>query len=271
VKSEDPQTPPPDVNSDYKFYSRSGDISGKPEAGREDEAGNRDLGHIFSQALKIYQNNPVIILPSLIPIATLALGMLIFAGYLGLMTIFADGGFLALSFMASILLFVILMVVLIFLAEGASIEMIRQASMGRAADLSAAWKSTRRNLEPLVLTSLLAGIMIALGYAFFFIPGLIMSFAFYFITQLIVIDGKSGLDALKASYRFVEANLSDSLIVVLASVAISAVLNFIPIIGPLLGLISLPYIYALATLLYLDRSRVRESSLKMQGEHVEIS
>jgi len=69
----------------------------------------------------------------------------------------------------------------------------------------------------------------------------------------------------------VEANLSDSLIVVLASVAISAVLNSIPIIGPLLGLISLPYIYALATLFYLDRSRVWESSLKMQGGHVEIS
>jgi len=151
VKSEDPQTPPQDGNSDYQFDSRSGDIARKLEAGREDEAGNRDLGDILSQALKIYQNNPVIILPSLIPIVTLALGMLIFAGYLGLMTIFADGGFLALSFMASLLLFVILMVVLIFLAEGASIEMIRQASMGRAADLSAAWKITRRNLEPLVL------------------------------------------------------------------------------------------------------------------------
>ena len=98
MKSEDPQAPPSDGNSDYKFYSRSGDITRKPEAGREDEAGNRDLGDIFSQALKIYQDNPVIILPSLIPIAALALGMLIFAGYLGLMTIFADGGLVAYLF-----------------------------------------------------------------------------------------------------------------------------------------------------------------------------
>jgi len=160
--------------------------------------------------------------------------------------------------------------VLIFLAEGASIEMIRQASMGKAADLSTAWKSTRHNLEPLVLTSILAGIMIALGYALFFIPGLIMSFAFYFIAQVVMIDGRSGLEALKKSYRFVEANLSDSIIVVLASLALSAVLHSVPIIGPLLGLISLPYIYALATLLYIDRSRVAEGSIKMQRD-VDIS
>jgi len=112
--------------------------------------------------------------------------------------------------------------------------------------------------------------MIALGYALFFIPGLILSFAFYFITQVVMIDGRSGLEALKASYRFVEANLSDCLIVVLASLAISAVLHSVPVIGPLLGLISLPYIYALATLLYLDRGSDGKSPQETQGERVEI-
>jgi hypothetical protein len=197
--------------------------------------------------------------------------MLIFVGYLGLMAIFADGGFLALSFLASIILFAVLMVVLIFPAEGASVEMIRQASMGGAADLSAAWKSTRTNLEPLVLTSILAGIMIALGYALFFIPGLILSLAFYFVTQTVIIDGMSGLDALKASYGFVESNLSDCLIVVLASLAISAILHSVPVIGPPLGLISLPYFYALATLLYLDRGSYGRDSHKTQWEQVEIA
>jgi uncharacterized membrane protein len=163
------------------------------------------------------------------------------------------------------------MAVLIFLAEGASIEMIRQASMGDPADLSSAWTSTMNNLEPLVLTSILAGIMIALGYALFFIPGLILSFTFYFIIQVVMIDGSSGLEALKASYRFVEANLSDCVIVVLASLAISTVLHSVPVIGPLLGLVSLPYFYTLATLLYLDRGLGRETSPKMQGNRVEIT
>ena len=270
VKFEDTEKAQPDINAIFQSDSGSGILTMEPVAGRENKAGKRDLGEIFSEALEIYRHNPILIVPSLVPVSALVLGMLIFVGYLGLMAIFADGGFLALSFLASLLLFAVLMVVLIFLAEGASIEMIRQASMGDTADLSTAWTSTRNNLEPLVLTSILAGIMIALGYALFFIPGLILSFAFYFITQVVMIDGRSGLEALKASYRFVEANLSDCLIVVLASLAISAVLHSIPVIGPLLGLLSLPYIYALATLLYLDRSSDGKSPQETQGERVEI-
>ena len=270
VKFEDTEKAQPDINAIFQSDSGSGILTMEPVAGRENKAGKRDLGEIFSEALEIYRHNPILIVPSLVPVSALVLGMLIFVGYLGLMAIFADGGFLALSFLASLLLFAVLMVVLIFLAEGASIEMIRQASMGDTADLSTAWTSTRNNLEPLLLTSILAGIMIALGYALFFIPGLILSFAFYFITQVVMIDGRSGLEALKASYRFVEANLSDCLIVVLASLAISAVLHSVPVIGPLLGLISLPYIYALATLLYLDRGSDRKSPQETQGERVEI-
>ena len=268
---EDTEKAQPDKNAIFQSDSGTGNLTIEPVAGREKKTGNRDLGEIFSEALEIYRHNPILIVPSLVPVSALVLGMLIFAGYLGLVAIFADGGFLALSFLASIILFAILMVVLIFLAEGASIEMIRQASMGGAADLSAAWECTRNNLEPLVLTSILAGIMIALGYALFFIPGLILSFAFYFVTQIVMIDGRSGLDALKASYGFVEANLSDCLIVVLASLAISAILHSVPVIGPLLGLISLPYFYALATLLYLDRDSDRKDAHKAQGERVEIT
>ena len=271
VKFEDTEKAQPDKNAIFQSDSGSGILTIEPVAGRENKAGKRDLGEIFSEALEIYRHNPILIVPSLVPVSALVLGMLIFVGYLGLMAIFADGGFLALSFLASLLLFAVLMAVLIFLAEGASIEMIRQASMGDAADLSTAWTSTRNNLEPLLLTSILAGIMIALGYALFFIPGLILSFAFYFITQVVMIDGRSGLEALKASYRFVEANLSDCLIVVLASLAISAILHSVPVIGPLLGLISLPYFYALATLLYLDRDSERKDAHKTQGERVEIT
>jgi len=270
VKSEDTEKAQPDKNAIFQSDSGPGNLNIEPVAGRENKTGKQDLGDIFSQALEIYRHNPILIVPSLVPVSALVLGMLIFVGYLGLMAIFADGGFLALSFLASLLLFAVLMVVLIFLAEGASIEMIRQASMGDVANLSTAWKSIRNNLEPLVLTSILAGIMIALGYALFFIPGLILSFAFYFITQVVMIDGRSGLEALKASYRFVETNLSDCLIVVLASLAISAVLHSVPVIGPLLGLLSLPYIYALATLLYLDRRSDGNSPLEMLGERVEI-
>ncbi len=219
---------------------------------KEKSPRKRALGEIFSRAFEIYRYNPITIVPSLIPIAAILVGLLIFAGYMGLIAVFGEEGFIAFSALSGLFLFIIFVIVLFFLAEGMTIEMIREASSGNKADLSRAWQSTMAKMEPLVLTSLLAGIIVAFGYVLFFISGLILSFAFYFVAQTVMIDSKSGTEALKASYRFVEANLSDALIVVLASLAIGVVLPGIPFIGAILSLLSLPYIYGLATLLYLD-------------------
>jgi len=227
-----------------------------PEEAKAERAKKRALGDIFSRAFQIYRDNPIMIVPSLIPIAALVLVMVIFAGYMGLVAVFGRGEFIAFSALAGLFLFLILIIVLFFLAEGMTIEMIREASSGNKADLSYAWQVTREKMEPLVLTSLLAGIMVAFGYVLFLIPGVILSFAFWFVAQTVMIDGKSGTEALKASYRFVEANLSDALIVVLACLVIGTVLPTIPFIGALLSLLSLPYIYGLATLLYLGGKEV---------------
>jgi len=230
----------------------------------------RALGEIFSRAYEIYRDNPIMIVPSLIPIAAIIVGLLIFAGYMGLIFVFGEG-FIAFSALAGVFLFMILMIVFFFLAEGMTIEMIREASAGNKADLSYAWQATMARMEPLVLTSLLAGIIVALGYVFFLIPGVILSFAFYFVVQTVMIDGKSGTEALKASYRFVEANLSDALIVVLASLAMGVVLPSIPFIGALISLLSLPYVYSLATLLYLEGKEVQEESQKVPKIAAEVS
>jgi hypothetical protein len=238
---------------------------------RDERPKKRALGEIFSRAFQIYIDNPIIIVPSLIPIAALVLVMVIFAGYMGLIAVFGEGEFIAFSALAGLFLFLILMIVLFFLAEGMTIEMIREASSDNKADLSYAWQATLAKMEPLVLTSLLAGIIVAFGYVLFLIPGVILSFAFWFVAQTVMIDGKSGIEAMKASYRFVEANLSDALIVVLASLAIGAVLPTIPFIGALASLLSLPYIYGLATLLYLDGNEAQEYQSKTPKTTVEVS
>jgi len=242
-----------------------------PEEAKAERAKKRALGDIFSRAFQIYRDNPIMIVPSLIPIAALVLVMVIFAGYMGLVAVFGEGEFIAFSALAGLFLFIILMIVLFFLAEGMTIEMIREASSGNKADLSYAWQVTREKMEPLVLTSLLAGIIVAFGYVLFLIPGVILSFAFWFVAQTVMIDGKSGTEALKASYRFVEANLSDALIVVLVSLVIGTVLPTIPFIGALLSLLSLPYIYGLATLLYLDGKDGQEDQSKKPKTTVEVS
>jgi len=214
----------------------------------------RPLGDIFSRAFEIYKSNPIMILPSLIPIAALVLGFALLAGFVGLTAIIGAGdGFLAFSAIGSALLFIIILIVLFLVAEGLTIEMIKEAASGKKADFGSAWELSRSRMEPLILSSVLAGIVTVVGYLLLIIPGIIMSFAFYFVAQAVMIDGRSGMEALKASWGFFRENLADSLVVILVSMAISIVLPMIPVIGALLSLLSLPYIYGLATLLYLDR------------------
>lgn len=216
------------------------------------------LGEIFSRALEIYKANPIMILPSLIPIAGVVLGLLFFfAGFVGIAALF-DERFVAFSAVGGIILFVLIVIILFIVAEGVTIEMVKAAFAGRRVEIATAWDSSRGRIGPLIWTSILAGVIIVLGYMLLIIPGIVLSAIFYFAAQAVMIDGKSGTEALKTSYSFLKANPEDSIIVILASMAISIILPTIPLIGFLLSLIALPYIYGLSTLLYMDRRKRAE-------------
>jgi hypothetical protein len=229
--------------------------------------GRMTLGEIFSKAFEIYRNNPIMIAPSLLPIAVSILGLLLFAGFVGMAAILGGGGgFLAVSAIGGFLLFIIVLIVSFFVAEGVTIEMIKEASAGNRADINSAWESSKGRMEPLILSSILAGIITVLGYLLLIIPGIILSFIFYFVAQAVMIDGRSGMEALKTSYGFMKENLSDAVILILVSMIMSLVLSVIPLIGPLLCLLVIPYIYALATLFYMDRREMPEASSETRVE-----
>jgi len=233
-------------------------VSGSPAvipAEEKTEAkGKMTVGEILSKAFEIYKKNPLIIVPSLIPIVALILGLIILASFIGMAALIGEGGFLAFFAIAGLFLFFIILIILFFMAAGLTIEMIREALAGNRADLNIAWETSKPKMKPLILTSILAAILTALGYVLFIIPGLILSVIFYFMAQAVMIDGKSGTMALKTSYGFVKANLADSLTIILIAVAISFVLPMIPYLGFVLSLLAMPYLYAIATLLYIDRS-----------------
>ncbi|NMB86065.1 MAG: hypothetical protein A4E44_01140 [Methanosaeta sp. PtaB.Bin018] len=233
-------------------------VSGLAKEGEQfGRAIRRSLGDIFSEAFEIYRKNPAMIIPSLLPIAALILGIGFFASFLGLAVVIGDWGkIMAFSAVGGLLLLIVLLIISFFVAEGLTIEMIKEASSGRKVDLNYAWQTSKGRMEPLILSSILAGIITAIGYLLLVIPGIILSFALYFVAQAVMIDGRSGVDAIKTSWGFVKSNLSDSIVIILASMLICIVLQAIPGIGPLLCLLSLPYIYALATLLYLDQKKM---------------
>jgi hypothetical protein len=244
------------VNSSSNLPELASDSSAVIPVEEKNEAkGKMTISEILSKAFEIYKKNPIIIVPSLIPMVALILGLLIlFAGYIGMAALIGGGGFLAFFAIAGLFLFILILIILFFMAAGLTIEMIREALAGNKADLNIAWETSKPKMKPLILTSIMAGILTALGYVLFIIPGLILSVIFYFMAQAVMIDGKSGTLALKTSYAFVKSNLADSLTIILIAVAISFVLPMIPYLGFLLSLLAIPYLYAIATLLYIERS-----------------
>jgi hypothetical protein len=226
--------------------------------GKQEPVQKMTVGEIFSRSWEIYKTYPVIIVPSLIPALWAFVGMtFLMAGVAG-WALFGDMSYLsffaAASMMGWMMLFLIVLVVLFIIAQGLTIEMIRGALRGQNVNLSSSWEASKSKMATLIFASILSSISIAVGYMLLLIPGLILTAVLYFVAQAVMIDESGVIESLSASYRFVRANLEDSVVIIIISMAIGLVLAAIPAIGPILSLLSLPYIYALATLLYLDRS-----------------
>jgi hypothetical protein len=226
--------------------------------------GSMTISDLLSRAFELYKENPIIVVPSLLPVAwsivsTVFLAALIFGTatrpYYSPYSYDSGGammGWIA-GMMGGMALFLIGFLALLVLAEGMTIEMIREASEGGRADLSSAWESTKGKLAALIVAAIVVSVILFFGYVLLVIPGLILTLLLYFVAQAIMIDNKGALESLGASYNFVKANLTDSAIVALLSIAIYFVLSMIPLLGILLVLVAMPYLIALSTLLYLDR------------------
>jgi hypothetical protein len=169
-----------------------------------------------------------------------------------------------------ILASVVIYVILLIMAEGMTIEMVKEASAGRQASLSDAWEYTKERMGNLLIAALLVAIVAALllfisvllmvvsGVApaalFFIIIGMILSFFLWFVPQAVMIQDAGAGASLGESFSFVKNNFADSFIVILVSVLIYAALSAIPVVGVILTIGVIPFIVALSTLLYLDRA-----------------
>jgi hypothetical protein len=226
--------------------------------------GSMTISDLLSRAFEIYKENPIIVVPSLLPVAwsiisTVFLAALIFGTatrpYYSPYSYDSGGAMMSwvAGMMGGMAVFLIGFLALLVIAEGMTIEMIREAFEGGRADLSSAWESTKGKLAALIVAAIVVSVILFFGYVLLVIPGLILTLLLYFVAQAIMIDNKGALESLGASYNFVKANLTDSAIVALLSIAIYFVLSMIPLLGILLVLVAMPYLIAISTLLYLDR------------------
>lgn len=220
-------------------------------------AGGMRISDIFSRSFKIYKENPIIIVPSLILLPWDIIASMFLIGSWDVLLAFLSGDFTAFlatltTFLVGWVIFLIVLVILYFLAAGIMIVMIKDAFEGRSVSLSSAYESVKDKIVTLTVASVLFGIIVILGYIFLIIPGVILLYLLYFFAHTIMLDDEGVVSSIGASYRFVRSNLLDSVIIVTSSVAIGA---FLPesLIGTILFLLAMPFLILLATLLYIDR------------------
>ncbi|MCW2751883.1 MAG: hypothetical protein JWR83_2993 [Aeromicrobium sp.] len=89
---------------------------------------------------------------------------------------------------------------------------------GRKFNLAAAFG--KLNLGNVLLTSLLVGIVEAIGFALLFIPGVIVAFFTIFAVYFVVDKDTSPIESVTSSFNLIKANAGDTILMILLSIAV---------------------------------------------------
>ncbi len=124
---------------------------------------------------------------------------------------------------------------------GLAIGIVSKVSRGETISMTEIFDPKyRKYMGEFFLTGGLVMVGVGFGYALFIIPGLVISIAWCFATLLAVDKGKNPTDAITTSNEVTYGNKGTMflayLVLVVAVCILSAIFNFIPVIGGLLVL-----------------------------------
>jgi hypothetical protein len=222
------------------------------------------LGETFSEAFRVLRENPIIIVPSLLPFVWMLLVSII--GPILIMSLFYVDPYglgpeyavpTTFGFLAGLTLYTVIFFVLYMLASSVTIELVRQAYDESRVRLGEAFREALRRAGHVLLATLLVGVSVAIGELLFVLPGIILMFLFWFVPQAIMIDEEGGVSSLGQSIAFFRENTWDAFILILLSIVIYSlflVLSWIPVVGAILLLVGMPFLTAVNTVFYLNRT-----------------
>ena len=219
------------------------------------------LSKIFKESLSVAKGNPLIFIPMLVASLFSALMALIFAGTAAMPMI---GGFSAEKMAANpeqalagvgaaaggMMLVAILSGFVGLLTHGMTVAMADSALKGEKASLKAGWSRLVSRIVPLLIATVLIGIIVGFGSLLLFLPGVIAAFFLMFTIVALMVDNLGAFNAIGRSFKTVGKNFGATFItflVIIALALLTGLLNFIvaliPILGPVLSMI----VYALYT------------------------
>ncbi len=222
------------------------------------------LGDLFSKAADFCSNNPVVFVPPVLSgiisaIIYVILGVSAFGMFRGFKPAqvgpIGPGvptpslyGFLAITALASIIVMVISLVF-----NGWTIAMVKHGVEENFIDLNSSFSYTLSKLAPLLVASILVGLIIGIGLVLCVIPGIIAAILLALTLQAVVVDDYGAVEALSISYNVVKKNFFEVLIVIIVQFVVAAILGMIPYVGAILAGLSGAYFTVLLTLLYYSR------------------
>jgi len=243
------------------------------EAPRPAEAPPRpaveSLGDLFNKAVEFVKANPVVLVPPILggiigavimgAIGFSALGMFGLGGirpgappppgpgyppevprtYFGALGLFMIG------------MILVLVIELIF--NGWLIAMVKQGLTGEVVDLGSSFSMALSKAVPIIVASLLVGIIVGIGFLLCVIPGIIAWILLALTLQAIVVDDYGPVDAIKASYEIAKKNFFDVLIIVIGQAILSGIVSIIPYLGFILSAAVSGFFAVLLTIFYVAR------------------
>lgn len=151
-------------------------------------------------------------------------------------------GRLCLGLLATFVTSFLLYGVILPLTQGALTVAVADRLRGGDARPREIWMLLLRRLGTLLPTVLLSGVLVAVGFLFFVIPGLVLAFLFAFVSPVVLIERRSGFEALKRSRDLVRG---DWLRVALVLVAFGIVRWFAQMLASLIVPLGAPFVGSL--------------------------
>ena len=206
------------------------------------------ISTLFKESLAIARGNPFIFIPMLAASIFSALMGLIFIGPAVPMSHGMSFDSMAINpepaLAGEILLFGILSGFIGLLTHSMAVGMADMAFHGEKAGLKKGWTRIVSRIVPIVIASVLMGIVITLGTLFLVLPGIILAFFLMFTLIAVVVNNLGAFKAIGRSFTMVGKNFTATFITFLSIIGLailtgllSAILRLIPYAGGILTLI----------------------------------
>lgn len=209
---------------------------------------------VLKDSYEVSRKNPLVFVPMLASVVVVALlslitmgsvigsGMPFIGGMHGEMTGASPNMQRALAgagiAFGSLLVFSTLSGLVSLLAHGMTVAMANDAVQGQPVTLKTGWDRVVERAVPLVVASVILGLLVGIGLVLLVLPGLLIGFFLMFTLTAVIVDGKDAFSALKTSFQVVRSNFGAVFVLFLVMIALAflvgianSILGLIPVLG----------------------------------------